>query len=240
MTTVLDLITDALQDANILAADEAASPSDAQKAFRLLNRMLDADSTEKLMIYNNVQEVFPFISGQETYNIGPGGDFNTSRPDNITGAYVRDPNGNDIQVNVINYAEYSEIISKQISGTIPLVVYYNAGYPLSQLTFWPVPTDTDYRFVLWSWKPLTSFVTINDAVSLAPGYEEYIETNLAVRCCIAYNRQLPDELVLWAQKSKDKMKRINAFVPLLKLPAGLGVNSVTKFPIPPSILTGYS
>lgn len=240
MTTVLEIITDALQDAGIIAEDETPSASMGQKAFRLLNRMLDTWSTEDLMIYNNVQEVFNFNSGQQVYTIGTGGDFNTTRPVDITAAYVRDTNNNDLKISIWEYQQYADIISKTVASTIPLGVYYNANFPLSTLSFWPVPTGTSYRFVLWSWKVLSSFTNINDNISFPPGYEEAIETSLAARCCAAFNRPLPQELAMWANESKAQIKRINVNVPQLKLPTSLASPSASStFPISPSILTGY-
>lgn len=240
MTTVLEIITDALQDAGIISANETPNATDAQKAFRLLNRMLDTDSTEDLMIYNNVQEVFNFTSGQQSYTIGTGGNFNTTRPVDVTAAYVRDTNGNDIPVSVVDYETYSQIISKPIQATIPLAVYYNASYPLSTLTFWPIPTNTSYTFVLWSWKLLTSFTSLSDTVSMPPGYEQYIETNLAARICVAFNRPIPPELLAWATESKAALKRINVNVPTLSMPSGLTAGpGANTFPISPSVLTGF-
>ena len=67
MATVLEMITDAMQNANVIAIGENPSDAEAQKAFRLLNRMLDSWSAENLLIFNQVQEVFNFTSGQQTY-----------------------------------------------------------------------------------------------------------------------------------------------------------------------------
>ena len=238
--SVLSLITDALQDAGVLAADETPSASDGQKAFRLLNRMLDTASTEVGMIYNNVQEVFDLTSGQLTYTLGPGGDFNTTRPIDINEAYMRDVNNNDLKISILQYQEYADIISKTTESGIALALYYNAGYPLSEITMWPVVTGGSYRLVLWSWKLLTQFTELSDNVILPPGYEEYIETNLAVRCCIAFNRQVPPELAIWATESKAQLKRINVNVPLMSFPSGLSAGQDSNtFPISPSILTGY-
>lgn len=240
MATVLEIITDSMQDAGILSSNETPNASDAQKAFRLLNRMLDADSTEDLMIYNNVQEVFNLVSGQQVYTIGVGGDFNTTRPIDITEIYMRDTNGNDLPVAMLSYAQYADILSKPITATIALSAWYNSGMPTSSITFWPVPAQTSYRAVIWSWKPLTAFTTLADSVILPPGYEDYIESNLAVRCCRAFSRPVPPEIQLWADESKLKLKKLNIDVPILGFDSVL-VNSSTSntYPISPHVLTGY-
>jgi len=240
MTTVLEIITDAMQDAGIIGSNETPDATDGQKALRLLTRMLDGDSTESLMIYNNVQEVFNLVSGQMDYTIGIGGDFNTTRPVNITQAFMRDTNGNDLPVKILTYDEYGAIIAKTVQSSIAFSLYYNSGSPLSTITFWPVVSGSTYRLVLWSWKQLDNVNSLSDVLVFPPGYEDYIESNLAVRLCMAFNRPVPPELIGWATEAKSKLKRINVFVPTLGLPAELvgNINDCT-FPISPHILTGY-
>jgi len=240
MTTVLEIITDALQDAGILSSNETPNATDGQKAFRLLNRMLEADSTEDLMIYNNTFEVFPLVNGQAVYTIGAGGDFNTTRPVDITEIYMRDTNGNDLPVKLLTYEEYADILSKSVQESLALGAWYNSGMPFSQITFWPVPSQTSYRAVIWSWKLLTQFTSISDDVILPPGYEDYIESNLAVKACIAFSRPVPPDLMNWAMMAKAKLKRFNIDVPVLGMPVGLVSNANNQtFPISPHIYTGY-
>ncbi len=240
MPTVIDLINDALQDAGILSSNESANPTDAQKAFRLLNRMLDADSTEDLMIYNNTFEVFNLVSGQQVYTMGLDGDWDTTRPTDITAIYMRDTNGNDLPVNLLSYEQYADILSKPVAATIALSAWCNSGATTWNVTFWPVPTQTSYRAVVWSWKLLTQFTSVSDDVILPPGYEDYIESNLAAKCCVAFNRPMPDDLLNWASAAKAKLKRFNIDVPLLGMPSDLvSGSSSNTFPISPHIYTGY-
>jgi len=240
MPTVLGIITDAMQDAGIIASNEVPNATDGQKAFRLLNRMLDADSTEDLMIYQIAEEVFNLISGQQTYSMGLGGDFNTSRPVNITEIYMRDTNGNDLPVNLLEYQEYANIISKQVPATIALSAWCNSGSTNWEISFWPIPAQTSYRAVVWSWKPLSSFTALTDNISFPPGYEDYIESNLAVKCCIAFNIPVPTALAEWAASAKNKIKKINVNVPILGMPQNLtNGRASSTFPISPHIYTGY-
>lgn len=239
MTTVLDIITDALQDANIISADEVPNASDGQKAFRILNRMLASDTNENMMIFNNVFEVFTLTS-QQSYTIGSGGDFDTTRPINVTAVYVRDTNGNDIPVEMVDYEQYASIISKPVTSSIPLVAWYNSSFPLGTITLWPVPANTSWRLVVWSWKAFTSFTSVTDTVSLPPGYEDYMIYNLAVRCSVSWGRPVSAELAALARDAKAVIKRANEDVPLLGLPAAISGNVMdSTFPISPHILTGY-
>lgn len=229
-----------MQDAGILSSNETPNATDAQKAFRLLNRMLDGDSTEDLMVYHNINEVFNLISGQQNYTIGPSGDFNTTRPINITAIYMRDTNGNDLPCQMLDYQQYADILSKPITATIALSAYYDSGVPLSTITFWPVPAQTSYRAVIWSWKPLTAFTSLSDSVILPPGYEDYIEWNLADRLCPAFGRDVPSRVEKLAIQTKEKIKKININVPILGFDASLVSNSTSNtYPISPHVLTGY-
>lgn len=239
MTTVLEIITDSLQDAGVIASNEIPNATDGQKTFRLLNRMLAADSTEDLMIYNTVEEVFSLAQGLQTYTIGLGGDWDTVRPIDITAIYMRDTNGNDLGVNMLNAQQYADILSKPVTATIALDAWYNSGMPLSEVSLWPVPSGTSYRAVVWSWKQLTSFTGLTDTVILPPGYEDYIESNLALKCCIAFNRNIPEGLAEWAMDTKDKIKKINIDLPILGMPIGLTKSNANTFPISPHIYTGY-
>jgi hypothetical protein len=233
MAIVLDLISDSLQDAGIISSIEAPSDVDAQKCFRILNRMLDSWSIEKLMLYQDFQEVFAFVANQATYTMGVGGDFNSARPINVTKVLVRDVNNNDIPVEIVNYDKYSDIISKGVTSTIPLCVYYDVGFPLSNFTFWPVVSATSYRPVIWSQKLLTGYTTINDSVILPPGYEEAIVQNLAVKICTAYQSPIPAGLEDAAKASISRIKRMN-FTPLEMQVFTTSVNNST-FPIAPFI-----
>lgn len=152
---------------------------------------------------------------------------------------MRDANDIDLPVRILSYDEYAPILAKTITAGLALSAYYNAGYPLSTLSLWPVVTGTAYRIVIWSWKPLTSFTSLSDSVSLAPGYEDYIESNLTVRCCMAFARPVPAEIAEWAITSKAKLKRININIPTLGLPTFLTGSDGGTFPISPHIYTGY-
>lgn len=239
MTTALDIITDSLQDAGIIASNETPNATDGQKAFRLLQRMLDGDSTEDLMIYNQVSEVFP-LTNQQMYTIGPTGDYVTSRPIDVTRIYMRDTNGNDLQCQMLTYEQYADILSKPVTATIALSCWYNSSVPNSELWLWPIPASTTYRIVVWSWKQLAALTSITDTLTFPPGYEEYLESNLAVRCCMAFARPVPAEIAVWASEAKNKLKRLNIDVPMLGLPAALaGGQTNNTFPLSPHVLTGY-
>jgi len=71
MTTPIEIISRALKDIGALEAGEVPTPDAAQDAFDMLNDLIDQWSNEGMMIYNATEIVFPLISGQTQYTIGP-------------------------------------------------------------------------------------------------------------------------------------------------------------------------
>ena len=225
MATVLDIITDSLQDLGASAVGEVPSAAEAQGAFRRLNRMLQTWNTESLMVYNIQQETFSYVADQATYTIGTGGNFNTARPVRIEAAYNRNNQTIDLPIQVVtNYEEYAAIIAKAIETTLPVVMYADGSFPRQNLTFWPVPSDTTYTPVLWMWKPLTAFATLSEEVSLPPGYERALVSNLAIECAPSYGRSVSSELALVATESKAQIKRINTQVDTMRFSIALTKN----------------
>jgi len=71
MTQPIEIISRALKDIGALEAGEIPTPEAAQDAFDMLNDLIDQWSNENMMIYNVTEIVFPLISGQYQYTIGP-------------------------------------------------------------------------------------------------------------------------------------------------------------------------
>ncbi len=222
MATVLDLITEAMKQIGALAIGETPTAEEAQDALAVLNDMLDSWRTESLLVDSYTANLFDFTAGQAAYTVGTGGNFNMSRPVTIDAVYVRDTQGNDYQVTVTNnYDDYASVVSKTVSTSIPQLAYDDGSFPLRTLTFWPVPSDTTYRPVLWTRNTLTQYNAITDVLSLAPGYKAAIQTNLALALCPRYGVTNTTNIEKDALKYKAAVKRINNVVPSMTMPADL-------------------
>lgn len=79
-TTARVLITDAFDTIGAFAPGDALPPEDAQGALGRLNRMMGSWAIQSLTIAATSRNVFGLTSGKGTYTIGPGGDFDTTRP----------------------------------------------------------------------------------------------------------------------------------------------------------------
>lgn len=71
MAMPIDIISRALKDIGALEAGETPTPDAAQDAFELLNDLIDQWSNEDMMVFNYQEIIFPVISGQTQYTIGP-------------------------------------------------------------------------------------------------------------------------------------------------------------------------
>ena len=71
MTQPIEIISRALKDIGALEAGEVPTPDAAQDALEMLNDLIDQWSNEGMMVYNVTEIVFPLISGQTHYTIGP-------------------------------------------------------------------------------------------------------------------------------------------------------------------------
>lgn len=226
MTTVLDLITASLQDLGAIALGEVPTAAEGQACLNALNNMVEQWNTESLIVYNIAPQLFAYVAGQASYTMGTGGDFNADRPVTIESAYNRGnagmPNEVDYPIYVTNnYEEYSDIITKRIETTLPLIVYYNGDVPLQTLTFWPIPVDTTYAPYLWFWTKITNFALISDTITLPPGYKRALQKNLSLEVAPAYGSTVSPLLERQAVESKGQIKRINYTADLMSMPYGI-------------------
>lgn len=92
MSTVRDLVRDSLLTIGAIGSGENI-PADAMAdAIRSLNRMLGSWSVDGFLIYQYVREVFQLTAGKADYTIGLEGDFDTTRPVQISEASSSDAN----------------------------------------------------------------------------------------------------------------------------------------------------
>lgn len=200
MTQPIDLITDALVAINASAPGEPIEPSLASDAFRMLNRMLDMWSNEKMMVFY-ITEIIQSIGGQTAYTIGTGGQINVPRPLRINSAFVR-VSTLDYQVAVISLEEYEQIGLKQLNGPWPKALYYQPKMPLGVINFWPLPATCEIH--MFADTLFTTFATLNDTVTLPQGFEMAILWNLALFLLPGYGKTKDPELVaMIKQNAKD-------------------------------------
>lgn len=171
MSTALDLIQGAFRKIGQYAPNETLAASDANDGLLMLNALLDIWSNEHLAVYNNVENIFTLTPGKLSYTIGTGGDVNITRPLRITNMYSRYVTSNsavDFACQEISGDKYTALSLKSQPGPWPKFAYYNTGYPLATLLFWPLPTQ-GVEFHMWT-DQLLANLGLTDSLQLPPGY----------------------------------------------------------------------
>lgn len=80
------VLTAAYTDIGAYGVGDPIDAADAQDGLRRLNRFVSQLKTQEFTVPFISREVFPITASQNTYTIGPGGDFDTQRPQSIEGA----------------------------------------------------------------------------------------------------------------------------------------------------------
>jgi hypothetical protein len=211
VTAARDLINSSFRLIGILGEGESPSAQQSNDALITLNALIDSFSNESLMIYTKAREQFNLVAGQQIFTFGTGGDFNSTRPQMIENALIIAPQNSpnpELQMQILNKDQYASIILKSTTSTIPLYLYNDTAYPLSNIYLWPVPQIIT-PIVFFSWKPLTTLSTLDTVISLPPGYERMLRFNLAVDLGPEYGVQPREDVIAIAMQSKAAVKRMN-------------------------------
>jgi hypothetical protein len=211
MVKVREYLQDALTEIGVMDPTMSLDANMANHALRVLNRMLESWSNENLLIYTEERQELALTMGKQDYTLGSNAYFNFERPVVITRASImltgNTPNV-EVPIPILNTQEWQQYAVKTVSGGFPTAVYITGDYPLQKLIFWPVPNVT-CSLVLYYWGQLYGFTSINDDVELPKGYAEAIVSNLAMRLCPTYGREVPQMTAMVARTSKERLYETN-------------------------------
>lgn len=209
MATVQTLVNRAarllgqIQPNTDLAADESAD------ALVAVNAMLDTWRNDRLMCYALRDEAITLTNGTNPYTIGSGGNLSTDRPVQIENAYVLASNIR-YAVQIITEEEYHAIPDPTTSASWPDRIWYQPSMSVGNLYNYPVSNGTAATLQVITRTPVLAFVALTDSVTLPPGWEEAITSNLALALAPEYNT-MPSPMVLkMAKQSLNKLKTINS------------------------------
>lgn len=213
MATALDMIKRAYRLIGVYSIGETPSSEEANDALTALNAMLDEWANEKLMIYAASLDSITLTPGTAVYTIGPSGGLIAPRPESIDPSSYVEWNGVSYPLALVTLAQYNDIALKTLNSSLPQVLWFNPTYPNATVTLYPVP-NLAMTLRLWSWKPLTTFSSLTDVLTLPPGYENAIVHNLAEALAPENEVPVPQSVHMKAVMSKKKLKRTN-FEPVL-------------------------
>lgn len=214
MADVRDVVTDALLELGVIAADETATAADALSGLRALNRLVDQWAAERLTIYAYTTSTYLFVSGTQDYTVGSSGNFATARPINVDRLRLNYQDSTTSPVEERPLTAFTEelwahLTPKSLTANEPSGFYYDASYPLATISLWPVPTSATLTGVLYVEAPVSEFTSLSAAISLPPGYRRMLVKNLALEMAPSYERPAQRELIQAAIESKTVVKRSN-------------------------------
>jgi hypothetical protein len=213
--TAHDLIVDAMAEIGALAAGEEPAAEDAALGLRRLNGMLDGWTIERYTIGAAQQYVFPLTAGQQTYTLGPGGDFDAPWPAWLEAASVRYPSGGapptvDQPLDLWTDQRWQQTaLPANVTG-IPTALYSDRAFPLTTLTFYGVPTGAGLEAVLWFPVATLRFVDLATVYRVEPGVSEALLYNVAARLCEPFTRPLTPHVAAMAATTLARVKRLHA------------------------------
>lgn len=215
MTTVIEIITDALQDLSIYGPGETVSADDAQKCLRTLNKMLSQWQAQKLYV-PGLQDVSFSPTGAVSYAIGPSATINVTLPVQIDSAFYR-LNNIDYPVTVItSFEDYSNITLKTIAGTIPNAIFYERSYPQGTIYIWPQTSAGEIHLITRD--VLTQYTFLTDDINVPAEYALAMQLSLEELVARTYGKVVTPDLKMDAKNARKVVKRNNLNLPILGQP----------------------
>lgn len=216
MATGIQIITRSMQALGILGRTEVPTAGEANDALTTWNAMLDSWSDgEDLMSFVVLERSFPLVVGTSSYTIGSGGVINTSRPHDISQAYIQDSLGNNFLMEILPRDKWNQIGNRSsiMTSQIPDTMFYDPQYPLGVINIFPTPL-INYTCFFDSTQDQLDFTTLTQSLSLPPAYERAYVLNLAVELMSAGFPCLLDDkalarLLANAAEAKANVKRSN-------------------------------
>ena len=225
MASAGEIINGSLRLIGALAEGEVPSAETSADALMAMNQMIDSWNTERLMIYNTIDQIFTWPSDEITQTLGPTGDFVGLRPvalDDST--YYRDAStGVSFGIKFINQQQYDGIAVKTVTSTYPQVMWINMEYPDIAMTIYPKPTRAlEWHFV--SVQELTQPATLATELAFPPGYLRAFRYNLAREIAAEFGIEPPRTVSQIANVSKRNLKSQNNPGDIMSIPYAIMVS----------------
>lgn len=234
--TVLELISGSLIDMGVLGAGQTATAGPANFALSVLNdSLIEAWSTDRLLIHTIRRVTWTMVSGQADYTVGVGGTVNIPRPStmNMQGCNVTfiDTAAStpltELPLWTLTDDGYQSIPQKTYGATYPTGWYYNPTYtsaaaPYGTLSFYPVPNVSTLTGVMDAPVAAQS-VALSDTIALPNGYKRFYRTNLAFEMIDAFpvSDAIAQRIERKARESKGDIERVNTRIQDLAVDSAL-------------------
>lgn len=222
--TPVRLIQLILRDAGVTGVGQTPRAEDNTDVFDTLNMMLDEWATKRWLVYHLVS-VSVATTGAQSYTIGAGGTFNTTRPDQVQAAFFRSTSNPAQPVDYVladigSREDYNRIAIKSV-GTWPSYYWYDAAYPLGVLYPWPVPSAGIGELHLSLKQPLTQFADLTTDIALPPVYINALRWCGAQRIRPMYQLPKSQQIDDLARAALAAVRGPNIQIPTMRMPIGV-------------------
>lgn len=211
MTTAAQIIDRSMRLIGQIGAGESPTSDEYSDALVALNALISSWNNSGLMCYALREEQISQVASQASYTIGTNGSpsLNTTRPVEIVYAYVRE-NNYDHPITLIDQEHYSALVAKSSESDWPEWAYYAPTYPNGTLFVYPVPDNSTHKIRIVTRTPIAEFAATSTTVSLPPGWEEALASNLAVNIAPEYETQAKPTVLAMARDSLRGIKQSNS------------------------------
>jgi hypothetical protein len=216
MSTVLDLLTNALAEIGVASPGEDPSAADAAFALSKLNRLTSTWATRKTLIHAILPTRHTVITAKGSYTIGPtGADITAARPAWLQTANLI-PVGtspeNRTHLAILDDDEFAGMSVVDLSSSTPYAIYNDRNAPNATLYVIGYPAVGDVLELFFP-QPVTQFTDLVTVLALPQGYEEALTLTLAEGLCVPYGKTLSRELVEMARRARAAIQGLNSAAP---------------------------
>ena len=210
--TVRDLLEKSFRTIHVLGVGESMATDEAADALDVLNGVLEQANIDKLMGSYQTDLLIPLVANQGSYTIGP----STSSPNVIATRPVEILNGFsrrgtiDLPLFIGSKQDYNQITKKDLGiAGWEMMVYYEAQFPKGVLYVYPVPLDTLTTIYLTVMTAIAPFSTLDDTVSMPPGYRVWLQYKTAMRLAPEYGMTFTTDMLSNLLDAESALKRNN-------------------------------
>lgn len=225
MPTARDIITLALQDAGVTGQGLTPSATDINNGLTRLNDMIAQWQVMRTLVWHLVP-TDRVMSGATSYTVGPGAQFDIAyRPNGLEGARITQnspgpPNDVGWPLEPVMSMEAYNRIRMQHLGSFPRYFFYDSGWPLGSIYFWPLPSSL-YTGRIITKEVLQSFPNLSTNFDMPPEYRRAIRFNLQDEFLSAYKLPPDEFLSARAAGALNVIRNANVQITPLNLPPEL-------------------
>ncbi len=228
--TVRELLAKSFRTIHVLGAGDPMADDEAADAFDLLNGVIEQASIDKMLTYYQTDLIIPLVGNQVSYTIGPASttpDVVAVRPVEVLAGFAR-RGSIDLPMFMGSKQDYNTISKKDITiAAWEMMAYYEPQFPKGILYLFPVPLDSLTTVYLTVSNQIAPFTSLDDVVSLPPGYRMWLQYKTAFRLAPEYGMSFTVDMVSNLLDAESAVRRNN----IKPMPvAGTGLSSLTKQP----------